>query len=145
MSFRRYRTADEALKDLEEAYNYWSGKITETSTSFALGLIAANWAVFGSDGLKSMWLPRLSVFCALLLLLLGLIQAERMTKYHDERHQFAEENPARWVSLYEAAKKSSQPDPWPYTKKIEWLGAMGRLWKTWLPVIGCIFFLVAFI
>ncbi|QND78870.1 hypothetical protein H4W19_10735 [Pseudoxanthomonas mexicana] len=145
MSFRSYKSADEALKDLDEAYNYWSGKITETSTSFALGLIAANWAVFGSSGLTSMLLPRLSVFCALLLLLLGLIQAERMAKYHDERHQYAEQNPERWTELYESAKKAQQPDPWPYTKKIERWGVAGRYWKTWLPVIGCIFFLISFV
>lgn len=145
MSFRSYKTAEDALKDLDDAYNYWSGKITETSTSFALGLIAANWAVFGSAGLKADLLPRLSVFCALLLLLLGLIQAERMAKYHDDQHEFAETKPEKWKEQFEAAKANSQANPWPYTNKIECWGVWGRRWKTWLPIIGCILFLVSFI
>jgi hypothetical protein len=145
MSFRNFQSAPDALKDLDDAYNYWSGKITETSTSFAIGLIGANWAVFGTAGLKSELLPRLSVFCALLLLLLGLIQAERMATFHDERHEYAETNPQEWAEEFEAAKTCKAPNPWPYTTQIENWGIWGRRWKTWLPVLGCVFFLASFI
>ena len=145
MSYRKYASAEDALDDLDKAYNYWSGKITETSTSFALGLIAANWAVHGSEALKTELLPRLSVFCALTLLLLGLIQAERMSKYHDDQHEFAETRPEDWRKQFDAAKASSIANPWPYTAKIECWGVWGRRWKTWLPVVGCILFLISFV
>ena len=140
-----YNSAHDAIKDIDDAYNYWSGKITETSTSFALGLIAANWAVYGTDGLKAELLPRLSVCSALLLLLLSLIQANRMAALHDKQSEYAEKNQERWGQEFEQAKHDTNANPWPYTKRIECWGWWGRQWKTWLPVIGCLLFLVSFI
>lgn len=145
MSLREYNSALDAIKELDEAYNYWSGKITETSTSFALGLIGANWAVYGTEGLKSELLPRLSVFSALLLLLLGLIQANRMAALHDDRSEYAETNPTRWANEFEQAKAATRANPWPYTTQIECWGWWGRQWKTWLPVLGCFLFLASFV
>jgi hypothetical protein len=101
--------------------------------------------VYGTAGLKSELLPRLSVFCALLLLLLGLIQAERMAAFHDARSEYAETSPQRWDNEFEAAKADTRPNPWPYTAQIERWGSWGRRWKTWLPVVGSVLFLVSFI
>jgi hypothetical protein len=144
MSAHRYESAAEALKDLEDTYNYWSGKITESSTAFALGLIAANWAVYGSKGLKELLCPRLSVFCALLLLLTGLLIAQAMTSEHDLLHQKAENDPASWEAQYVQAK-TNKDDPWPYSKKVERLGLWGRRLKVWLPIAGAVFFLISFV
>jgi hypothetical protein len=144
MSAHRYTSAAEALKDLDDAYNYWSAKVTETSTAFALGLIAANWAIYGSQGLKTLLLPRLSVFCALLLLLVGLVVAHWLTHEHDKQHEYAEENSERWTAEYEKARANKR-NPWPYTSRIECIGEVSRWLKVLLPIIGGLLFIASFV
>ncbi len=144
MSAQQYDKASEGLKDLTEAYNYWSGKLTESSVTFALGLIAANWAVFGAT-LKTTLLPRLSVAFALGTLLVSAVTALVMSQAHDKRHEYAEADPARWNQEFEDVKKAAgRTNPWPYTRRIECIGNWSRWARCLLPVAGCVFFLLSF-
>lgn len=144
MSAHQYDKPSEGLKDLTEAYNYWSGKLTESSITFALGLIAANWAVFGA-ALKTTLLPRLSVAFALGTLLVAALTALVMSLVHDRRHEYAEADPKRWAEDFERAKKAGVvSDPWPYTRTIERIGYWSRWARFLFPVVGCAFFLLSF-
>ena len=40
-------TLYEALKKVTSEFEYWSGKLTETSMQMCYALIGANWVVFG--------------------------------------------------------------------------------------------------
>lgn len=52
-----YASPAEALKKVSTEYEYWSGKLTETSLQMCYALIAANWVVFGSmnGSLSNIW------------------------------------------------------------------------------------------
>jgi hypothetical protein len=45
---RLYATPEEALKKVSSEFEYWTGRLTETSLQMCYALIAANWLVFGS-------------------------------------------------------------------------------------------------
>jgi hypothetical protein len=43
-----YESSTDALKEIDDAFDYWSGQITATSVQMCYALIGANWVVFGS-------------------------------------------------------------------------------------------------
>jgi hypothetical protein len=139
----RYVSAFKALESLEGGYAYWSSKITETSVQLSFALIAANWAVHGSDALKTELLPRISVACAFLGLMTTLITANCLTKLIDKRQDYAEEDPSRWEAEWQNSQ--TQKDPWPYTRAIERVGEISRCLRFWFPILGAIFLGFSFV
>ncbi|HEX4667458.1 MAG TPA: hypothetical protein VH207_12740 [Chthoniobacterales bacterium] len=68
-----YDTSKEALKSLCEGFNYWTGKLTESSFALSLGVIGANWAVFGSvDKIRHNLLAEISMSLVVGSLVVGL-------------------------------------------------------------------------
>ena len=45
-----YDSAEDALKELFGAFNYWSSQVTATSVQMCYAVIGANWVVFTSVG-----------------------------------------------------------------------------------------------
>jgi hypothetical protein len=43
-----YTSSADGLKAIREDYLYWTGKLTDSSFQLSLGIVAANWAAFGS-------------------------------------------------------------------------------------------------
>jgi hypothetical protein len=43
-----YATPAERLKAIVAGFDYWSGKLTDTSVQMSCAVFAANWVVFGS-------------------------------------------------------------------------------------------------
>jgi hypothetical protein len=43
-----YAASEEALQKVSGEFEYWTGKLTETSLQMCYALIGANWVVFGS-------------------------------------------------------------------------------------------------
>ena len=43
-----YKDPNAAATAVKESYDYWTGKLTESSFALSLAVIGANWAVFGS-------------------------------------------------------------------------------------------------
>ena len=52
-----YDSAEDALNELFESFNYWSSQVTATSVQMCYAVIGANWVVFTSVGkiLNNAW------------------------------------------------------------------------------------------
>lgn len=137
--------AIKCIEKIDDAYNYWSGKISELSVVLSLALIAANWAVQGTGGMSTHLLPRLSVLFALLTILFSLVLAERMAVFHDKQHEVYESDKVKWREAAENSLNSNNVNPWPFTRKIELLGFWGIKVKTYLPILSGIFFVITVI
>lgn len=124
---RRYSSAAEGLKALEDSYNYWTGKITDLAFQSSLALIAADWALI--SGLHPPRCARtfliISTIIALASLLIGLWGARRMAHLHRKRFQFAENHRAAWQKEWELSEATESQ--WPYTQEIE---NSGSRWAT---------------
>jgi hypothetical protein len=137
-----YDNPQAALKSIEKAYFYWTGKLTESSFALSLGVIGANWAVFGSVDrlLNNIW-AEMSIAAVILSLVIGLIGNWLLGGLLRKRIAYAEEDATRWQKEFtEDAGKST---PWPSTPMIDRLAAVFRFAKMSLPVIGGACFLIA--
>lgn len=139
-----YRDAGDGLKAVRADYLYWTERLTETSFHLSLGVIAANWAAFGSveELFGNRW-ARASVALVIVSLGLSLLGAKRMGELHHKRIDYAAENVDRWEK--DCFASLGKRDPWPFTKGIERLGRLMREAKTWLPVGAGAAFLVALV
>jgi hypothetical protein len=133
---RRYSSAAEGLKALEDSYNYWTGKITDLAFQSSLALIAADWALI--SGLHPSRCARgfliVSTIVALASLLVGLWGARQMAHLHRERFQFAESHRAAWQKEWEQSETTESK--WPYTQEIEDSGARWATAKFGLLVLA---------
>jgi len=131
---RRYSNAAEGLKQLEDSYNYWTGKITDLAFQSSLALIAANWALI--SGLHPFRCARtlliVSTIIAMASLLVGLWSARRMAQLHYEQFQFAENHREAWQKEWEQSETTESQ--WPYTKKIDDSGTRWAAAKFWLLI-----------
>jgi hypothetical protein len=137
-----YADATDGLRAVWQDYLYWTGKLTDSSFELSVGLIAANWAVFGSvQKIVANFWAKTSIALVIITLGISLVGAKVMGDLHRRRINYAGENVERWEKECEAAL--GHRDPWPFTKAIERSGRCLREIKTWLPLIagGC--FLVA--
>lgn len=137
-----YATPGDALKAVKEDYDYWTGKLTESSFQLSFAVIAANWAVFSTveDILSNPWV-KWSFFFVLLCLAINLLGAKRMGELHRKRVDYAESDLSNWEK--EFSKTKGKRDPWPSTKGIDNLGRLMRELKAWLPIAAGLFFLIA--
>jgi hypothetical protein len=131
-----------AARAVLDAYQYWTGKLTDTSLQLSFALIAANWAAFGSvDGiLKNFW-SVVSLSLVLFSLGISVAGAKRMGELHCRQAKYSEADPTRWSEEFK--KTRGRTDPWPFTKEIERLGRGMREAKTWLPIAAGIAFILA--
>jgi hypothetical protein len=130
------------LKDICGAYNEWSKGLTDTSLQMCLGLVAANWLVFGSiKGIVSNRWAMGSLFFVLLALTCNLLGSYCMSEWFRIRIEYAESDVARWESEY--CKYSGIRHPWPYTENIECATKFLRLTKMVLPLASGAAFIVA--
>src|SRR6185369_4784476 len=114
-------TATDAVKAVREDYLYWTGRLTETSLQLSYGVIAANWAAFGSVNgiLNSLW-SQLSLVLVIASLGMSVAGAKWMGELHRKRIDYAADA-NRWNAEFQA--HSGKPGPWPFTRGIE---ASGR-------------------
>lgn len=137
----RYQNGDDALKAVEADFQYWSGKLTESSFQLCIGIIAANWAVYHTvDNLRTEPYAVWSIVLVVAALALSLVVAKRMSEAHREQCEFAEKNKTVWDSACEDEKTAAE---WPFTAEIENIGWVARELKTWLPVIAGFLFLMS--
>jgi hypothetical protein len=139
---RRYSSAAEGLKALEDSYNYWTGKITDLAFQSSLTLIAADWALI--SGLHPSRCARnfliVSTTVALASLLVGLWGARQMAYLHRKQFQFAESHRAAWQKEWELSETTASQ--WPYTQEIENSGAKWATAKFSLLVLAGVTFAI---
>lgn len=123
-----YANPAEALKKLSSEYEYWSGKLTESSLHMCYALIAANWVVFGSmNGILASTWAKLSLLMVLLALGINIAGAWLLSAALRKRVNYGEADNVRWAE--EFGKYVGANSPWPFTETIDWIGRWMRCIK----------------
>jgi hypothetical protein len=137
-----YDSPQAAVNSVREDYFYWTGKLTESSFVLSLAVIGANWAVFGSvDKILNNICAEISIAFVMLNLVISLIGNAWLGRLLRQRIDYAEHDRTRWEK--EFVTKADKVTPWPYTQTINCWGAVFRIAKIFLPIIGGAFFLIA--
>ena len=140
-----YESSEDALKELQDAFNYWSGQVTTTSVQMCYAVIGANWVVFGSVGniLASRWAIA-SLITVLLALTLNMVSSLGFAEWMRCRFDWADRNRRKWDEQFNEEKKKHST--WPYSDAIEKLGIAMRYARVLVPlasgvllIIGAIF------
>ncbi len=130
-----YASAEDALKELADSFNYWSGQVTTTSVQMCYAVIGANWVVFSSVGriLQNRWAIS-SLITVLVALTLNMISSLGFAEWMRRRFEKADANRKNWEKEFESEAK--KPGKWPYTAGIENAGIAMRYAKVLLPLVG---------
>lgn len=136
------KDANDAANKLLEAYNYWTGKLTESNFQLSLAIIGANWAVFGTvqkilSSRPSTW----SIILVLAGLGVNIIMIFALGELHRYRAKYAEKDPVRWEREFQNAK--GKLVPWPYTPLILHLATFFRWARLLFPILAGILFVIA--
>lgn len=137
-----YATSNDALKAVRDDYLYWTGKLTEASFQLSVGIIAANWAVFGTkDAIIENLFSRGSISVVVLSLGISLIAAKVMGEAHLRIIEKAESDLDQWQRDFVTTLNTTSP--WPFTVKIDRSGRFFRGCRLWFPLAGGLLFLLA--
>jgi hypothetical protein len=128
-----YESSTDVLKQVNEAFDYWSGQITATSLQMCYALIGANWVIFGSVGniLHSRY-AIVSLLLVLLALTFNLVSAYALAEYMRSRFGYAVSDRKRWEAEFQHEKIESTT--WPYSKWTEGASIATRMFKVILPL-----------
>lgn len=128
-----YDSAEDALKELAEAFNYWSSQVTTTSVQMCYAVIGANWVVFTSVGkiLSNSW-ARASLATVLLALAVNLVSSLGLAEWMRRRFEKADKDRPGWDTEFKREK--DKHGVWPYTVGVERMGIALRYVKVLLPL-----------
>lgn len=130
-----YASPQDALKEIEGAFDYWSGQVSSTSLQMCYALIAANWLIFGSIGkILSYKSATWSLITVLATIAFNMITAYILAEWLRNRFGYAENNRTRWQEEFDAEKEKA--GVWPYTRNIEWASIVIRFVRAFLPLVG---------
>jgi hypothetical protein len=89
-----YDDPQEALKAVIADYQYWTGRLTDSSAQMSYAVIAANWVVFGSVPtiLTSIW-AKLSLLSVMLSLATSVIGTWLLCEGHKRQGERGDSNP----------------------------------------------------
>lgn len=138
-----FSSPSEALKKVCSEYEYWSGKLTETSLQMSYAVVAANWIVFGSlNGILGNIWAKLSLLMVILALATNIIGAWLLSEALRKQVEYGEADEARWRTEHQESLKAACP--WPFTSSIEKTGRWMRMVKaTFTLLAGAILILGA--
>jgi hypothetical protein len=136
-----YSSADEALKKVQETYDYWSGKLNDITMQMAFALIGANWAIFGTVNgiLANMW-GKLSIVAVLLAMVFNVIAALALSQMNEAQMTYAESDLPRWQREYQAS--TGKNVAWPFTDRINGTARLMRWIRALLIVASGICLIV---
>jgi hypothetical protein len=137
-----YKTPSEAVREVQTSYRTWSGQLTQRSYELSTAVIVANWATFGSINplLGNPW-AKASIGVVVGGLVVTIFGTWMMSEWLKGRIDYAEGNLKRWHEEFDHYK--TKKHPWPFTHTIEMAGAGLRITKTFVPLLGGIFYLCA--
>lgn len=130
-----------ALEKVGSEFEYWSGKLTETSLQMCYALIGANWVVFGSVGkiLQNNW-AKMSLLMVMLTLACNIVASWSLTESLRKRFEWAEGHSREWDRDFENAK--GVRTPFPFTGFRENMGFCVRQIKGLFPLIAAILLVI---
>jgi hypothetical protein len=120
-----YASPEDALKKVSSEFEYWSGKLTETSLQMCYALIGANWVIFGSvNGILHSSLAKWSLVLVLFALGSNVIGAWMLSESLRRQIAYGEKDSTRWATEYQNAK--GKDVAWPFTDRIQNTGKFMR-------------------
>jgi len=123
-----YKSPQEALQKVSSEFEYWTGKLTETSLQMCYALIGANWVVFGSvNGILHSFYAKSSIILVMLALASNVIGAWILSGMLRKRIGYGEGHTEEWTQEFNAA--SGKDVPWPFTDAIQDTGKWMRAIK----------------
>lgn len=130
-----YDSAEDAVKEIAGAFNYWSEQVTSTSVQMCYAVIGANWVVFGSVGhiLQNPWAIA-SLIVVLLALTFNMISSLGFAEWMRRRFNWADQHRDAWQKQFE--KEKGKHSQWPYSKQIDNTSIVLRYVKVLLPLAG---------
>ena len=136
-----YSTPEDALRKVSSEFEYWTGKLTETSLQMCYALIGANWVVFGSVGgiLRNNW-AKSSLVMVLLALASNVIGAWVLSESLRERVAYGERNATQWTVEFQQA--IGKDVAWPFTNAIQNTGKYMRWIKAGFTLVSGICLIV---
>jgi hypothetical protein len=138
---RRFEKASDALTEVKEGYDRWTGGLGSRAVEASFGVLAANWIVFGSArALLENGFAKWSVGVIVVFLGANLLLTALMAKLYGDRCDYADADKERWQSEFAIAARKG--NSWPYTPTMDRLGDFLRYMRTWAPVIGGALFLL---
>ena len=136
-----YASSDEALKKVQETYDYWTGKLNDITMQIGFALIGANWAVFGSvNGILGHMLAKLSIVCIVAAMLANVIAAFALGQMTETRVSYAESDLNRWKNEYQIS--TGKTVAWPFTDGINNTGSRMRWARLVLISFSGLFFII---
>lgn len=130
-----YATPEEALKKVSSEFEYWTGKLTETSLQMCYALIGANWVVFGSvNGILHNGWAKFSLVMVLFALGTNVIGAWILSEYLRKRIGYGEGHVDEWAK--EFALNRGKDVSWPFTDKIQNTGKYMRWIKAGFTIVS---------
>ena len=138
-----YESSADGYKKVRDEYEYWTGKLTDTSMQLSYAVIAANWAVFGTanqvlHNRYSKW----SIALVLFSLVVNLFGSWLLGELHRSRAVGAETRSVEWKLEWKRYKEHTNP-LWPFTRSIIAVATVMRQIKVWFPLAGGGLFLIA--
>ena len=118
---RRFKTAADATSELHDHFGNWTAGLGKYGLQIAFALMAANWALHGSNAalLRNPW-AKWSMVVAVVYLALLLLSIGYMVRLSWQRREYADADKARWAAEFEA--NADRPSAWPYSPAMEHAG-----------------------
>lgn len=136
-----HESPQKALAKVGTEFEYWSGKLTDTSLQMCYALIGANWVVFGGVGqILRNNCAKLSLLMVMLTLAINVIGSWFLSESIRKRFEWAESHDAEWRAKFEEAK--GKRDSFPFLPRHERVGLIVRQIKGLFPLIGGAFLIV---
>jgi hypothetical protein len=130
-----YSSPAEASKKVSSEYEYWSGKLTETSLHLCYAVIGANWVVFGSiNGILDNNWAKMSLLMVILALASNIVGAWVLSWLLRKRVIYSEDKKAEWIKEFN--QFVGIRSTWPFTDSIDAVGL-------WMRRIKAVFTLAA--
>jgi hypothetical protein len=136
-----YATPEEALKKVSSEFEYWSGKLTETSLQMCYALIGADWVVFGSvNGILNSGWAKSSLVMVLLALGTNVVGAWMLSESLRRRIAYGEGALSEWATEFEVYR--GKDVSWPFTDEIQNTGKYMRWIKAGFTLVSGVLLII---
>ena len=137
-----YSDPGEATKAINDRFNYWGTKLSETSLQLCYAVIGAVWAVFhDKDAVLGNHYARLAVAAAVAGVMVNLLGAKILVDEHFRRIEHAESNLDVWEKEWN--ENTGKPTDWPFGKLIRRSALTFRQLRFAIPTLAGALFLLS--